>query len=220
MLASVWDLCRLPGIVADVTLVFEEHHTCRGSHQLSSDQFSNSEGIYIQDENKFSFNRVMVGRSAEARFKLTNNSKVPCTLSLALRGRKVRQQHRPSKCGPPQPPRPHSCKRLGPPQVSGSADVFQLSATSLCIPSLSHLFAAITFRPQAKQHYSAMFETTLKSTSRYVRSPRGKVTCYSNSYNLIPKDTIICKISTYVTGDKCLIQFILFYSYSPTSPNI
>lgn len=65
--------------------IFEEHHLCHNSSQLSSEQFCNAEGIYIREENKFIFNKVLVGRTAQARFKVTNNSKVPCVLSLAIK---------------------------------------------------------------------------------------------------------------------------------------
>lgn len=72
--------------------IFEEHHLCHNSKQLSSEQFCSAEGIYLLDENKFIFNKVLVGRTAQARFKLTNNSKVHCELSLAIKhaGTKVR----------------------------------------------------------------------------------------------------------------------------------
>lgn len=70
--------------------IFEEHHQCNNSSQLSSEQFCNAEGIYVQEENKFVFNKVLVGQTARARFKLTNNSKVPCVLSLAIRYASVR----------------------------------------------------------------------------------------------------------------------------------
>ncbi len=33
-------------------------------------------GIYAEDENKFIFNNVIVGRTAKARFKLSNTNKV------------------------------------------------------------------------------------------------------------------------------------------------
>lgn len=72
--------------------IFEEHHLCHNSRQLSSEQFCSAEGIYVLDENKFIFNKVLVGQTAQARFKLTNNNKVPCVLSLAIKygGTKVR----------------------------------------------------------------------------------------------------------------------------------
>ena len=33
-------------------------------------------GIYVEDENKFFFNNVIVGRTAKAKFKLMYNNKV------------------------------------------------------------------------------------------------------------------------------------------------
>lgn len=65
--------------------IFEEHHLCHNSRQLSSEQFHNAEGIYLLDEKRFIFNKVLVGRTAQARFKLTNNSNVPCELNLAIK---------------------------------------------------------------------------------------------------------------------------------------
>lgn len=35
-----------------------------------------SVGIYAEEENKFFFNNVIVGRTAKARFKLINSNKV------------------------------------------------------------------------------------------------------------------------------------------------
>lgn len=85
--------CGFPGIALDMASIFEEHHLCHNSSQLSSEQFCNAEGIYVREENKFIFNKVLVGRTAQARFKLTNNNKVPCVLSLAIKcvGARVRR---------------------------------------------------------------------------------------------------------------------------------
>uniref|UniRef100_A0A3B4VD89 HYDIN axonemal central pair apparatus protein n=1 Tax=Seriola dumerili TaxID=41447 RepID=A0A3B4VD89_SERDU len=66
------EVCK-PGIVLDMASIFEEHHLCHNSRQLSSEQFCNAEGIYVLDENKFIFNKVLVRQTAQARFKLTNN---------------------------------------------------------------------------------------------------------------------------------------------------
>lgn len=65
--------------------IFEEHHMCHNSRQLSSEQYRNAKGIYVLEENKFIFNKILVGRPSQARFKLTNNSKVPCVLSLTIK---------------------------------------------------------------------------------------------------------------------------------------
>jgi hypothetical protein len=41
-------------------------------------------GIYAEDENRFFFNNVVVGRTAKARFKLSNTNKVANFLILYL----------------------------------------------------------------------------------------------------------------------------------------
>ncbi|XP_073328914.1 hydrocephalus-inducing protein homolog [Pagrus major] len=128
------EVCK-PGIVLDMASIFEEHHLCYNSSQLSSEQFCNAEGIYVQEENKFVFNKVLVGRTAQARFKLTNNSKVPCVLSLVI-------------------------KHVGA-KAPRNVEVFKLSASTLSIPSQSHSFAVVTFTPQTMQLYTAVFEATI-----------------------------------------------------------
>ncbi|XP_075998116.1 hydrocephalus-inducing protein homolog [Genypterus blacodes] len=130
----------VPGIGLDLATIFEEHHLCHNSCQLSSKQFCNAESIYVMNENKFFFNKVLVGRTAHARFKLINNSKVPCLLSLAIRYLAVK--------------------------VSRSMEVFDLSAPTLCIPGQSHTFTVVTFAPQTMQHYHAVFEATIQGANR------------------------------------------------------
>nr|XP_029134421.1 hydrocephalus-inducing protein homolog [Labrus bergylta] len=141
------EVCK-PGIALDTASIFEEHHLCSNSSQLSSEQFSNAEGIYVRDENKFFFNNVLVGRTAKACFKLTNNSKVPCMLHLAIRYVSAKT------------PRTMKC--------------FDLSATTLSIPSQSHSFAEVTFTPQTMQLYSAVFEATIEGISRSRMTPTFK----------------------------------------------
>ncbi|XP_035521672.1 hydrocephalus-inducing protein homolog [Morone saxatilis] len=141
------EVCK-PGIALDMASIFEEHHLCHNSSQLSSEQFCNAEGIYVQDENKFIFSKVLVWRTAQARFKLTNNSKVPCVLSLAI-------------------------KYVGA-KTSRNIEVFDLSATTLSIPSQSHSFAVVTFTPQTMHLYSAVFEATMEGGSRSRMTPTFK----------------------------------------------
>ncbi|XP_037622519.1 hydrocephalus-inducing protein homolog isoform X2 [Sebastes umbrosus] len=142
------EVCK-PGIELDTDSIFEEHHVCQNSSQLSSEQFCNAEGIYVRDEKRFIFNKVLVGRTAQARFKLINNSKVPCVLSLAIRcfGAKT-------------------CR---------TAEIFDLPATTLIIPSLSHSFAVVTFAPQTMQLYSAVFDASLEVASRMTPTFKSKV---------------------------------------------
>ncbi|XP_071313817.1 hydrocephalus-inducing protein homolog isoform X2 [Trachinotus anak] len=132
------EVCK-PGIVLDTASIFEEHHMCHNSRQLSSEQFCNAEGIYVLDENKFIFSKVLVKQTAQARFKLTNNSKVPCVLSLAI--------------------------KYGGAKSSRNMEVFDLPDATLSIPSQSHSFAVVTFTPQTMQQYNAVFEATLEGSS-------------------------------------------------------
>lgn len=69
----------------DISSIFEEHRLCKNSNMLQCEQYQKAMGIYIQDENKFVFNNVLVGQSAKARFRLTNPGKIPCKLSLQVK---------------------------------------------------------------------------------------------------------------------------------------
>lgn len=73
------------GIAEDIASVFEEHRLCKNSNMLQCDQYQEAVGIYIQDENKFVFNNVLVNQSVKARFRLTNPGKIPCKLSLQVK---------------------------------------------------------------------------------------------------------------------------------------
>ncbi|XP_029378255.1 hydrocephalus-inducing protein homolog [Echeneis naucrates] len=145
------EVCK-PGIVIDMASIFEEHHLCHNSSQLSSEQFCSAEGIYVMDENKFIFNKVLVGQTAQARFKFTNNSKVPCVLNLAIKYGAVKVRH-----------------------SSRNIDVFDLPSTTLSILSQSHSFAVVNFTPQTMQQYNAVFEATLDGTNRMTPTFKTKV---------------------------------------------
>ena len=72
-----------PGInLVDLASIFEEHRVVKNlsvflnSHQLELD----GGGVYGEDENKFIFGHVLVGRKVRARFKISNANKVIATL--------------------------------------------------------------------------------------------------------------------------------------------
>lgn len=69
----------------DIVSIFEEHRLCKNSNMLHYEQYTEATGIYVEDENKFVFNNVLVGRSAKACFRLSNPGKVPCELSLQVK---------------------------------------------------------------------------------------------------------------------------------------
>ncbi|XP_075327326.1 hydrocephalus-inducing protein homolog [Odontesthes bonariensis] len=143
------EVCKPGESSLDMASIFEEHHLCHNSSQLSSEQFCNAEGIYVLDENKFIFNKVLVGRTAKARFRITNKSKVHCGLNMAIR-----------------------C--VGP-KTSRNVEVFDLCATTLNIPNQSHAFAVVTFTPQTMQQYCAVFELTMEGMGRTTPTSKRKV---------------------------------------------
>lgn len=85
------------GIVTDMASIFEEHYICRSSRQLSSEPFCSAQCVYIQEENTFLFQKVPVGQSVTAHFKLSNNSKVSCALALAIRNASAKVRRRPRR---------------------------------------------------------------------------------------------------------------------------
>ncbi|XP_037834213.1 hydrocephalus-inducing protein homolog [Kryptolebias marmoratus] len=138
-----------PGILLNTASIFEEHFLCRSSSQLSSEPFCDAEGVYVLKENRFTFNEVLVGRTAQARFRLTNNSKISCMLSLTIKYARTK--------------------------VPRQMEVFGLPATTLNIPAQSHAFAVVTFTPQAVQHYSATFEATVEGLLRMTPTFKNKL---------------------------------------------
>ncbi|XP_025759455.1 hydrocephalus-inducing protein homolog isoform X1 [Oreochromis niloticus] len=167
------EVCK-PGIVLDMASIFEEHHLCCSTSQLSSEQFCSAEGIFVLDENKFIFNKILVGQTSRARFKLTNSSKVPCMLSLAIRS-----------AGP---------------KSSRHIEVFDLPVTTLSIPSLSHAFPVVTFTPQAMQHYSAVFEAKVEGSGRV--TPTNKTSVLE--FDLLGQGTLpsVCVVRPGLRGSK------------------
>ncbi|CAM4581517.1 unnamed protein product [Leuciscus chuanchicus] len=139
----VTEVC-MPGIAStDIASIFEEHRICKNSSMLQCEQYRDSMGVYVQDENKFVFNNVLVGQSAKAKFRLTNPGKVSCELSLAIKTVKMTMHN---------------------------AEVFELTPAKMCIPSHSYAFATVTFSPLTMNTYHAVFEAVLKVNTSFTRS--------------------------------------------------
>ena len=69
----------LPGInTTDMSSVFEEHRMCHELGALGPHLFfeENCVGVYGENERRFLFKSVIVGKSSRARFKITNSNKV------------------------------------------------------------------------------------------------------------------------------------------------
>ncbi|KAK7505819.1 hypothetical protein BaRGS_00003090 [Batillaria attramentaria] len=138
----------IPSInIEDVGSIFEEHRICKN---LSVWQHSNdmeSGGVYGEEEKKFVFNNVIVGRKAKARFKISNTTKVPCDVLFQLK--------------------PVSQK--GAPKVQ---EIFEVEPQRAQIANHSHMYVTISFTPPSMQAYNAMFEASIEGVAQ--NQARGK----------------------------------------------
>lgn len=83
-------------------------------------------GVYGEDDKKFIFNNVIIGRKAKARFKISNTNKVPCDILFSVK----------------------------PVQSKGSRqqmDIFEVEPVRAQIMNHSHVYATVTFTPSSMQ---------------------------------------------------------------------
>lgn len=76
----------IPGInTTDLWSIFEEHRVCRELGALGQHLFhgENCVGVYGEEEKRFVFRNVIVGKLARARFKISNPNKVMTTINEA-----------------------------------------------------------------------------------------------------------------------------------------
>ena len=119
----------------DLGFIFEEHGVCQSLGVLGPQLFTRKGcvGVYGEAERRFAFKSVIVGQTAKARFKIINSSKIPCDAKLAIASTSSKQK--------------------------GAVDVFDIEPKSkFTIPSHSHVFAQVTFKPTAIQTYMSLFE--------------------------------------------------------------
>ena len=117
----------------DIISIFEEHGVCPNLCTLKS-QLCRKDcvGTYVEAEQRFVFDNVIVGQAAKARFKITNPCKVPCDAKFAI------------------------VSASGKHKVT--TDVFEVEKSKSTIASHSYTYAMVTFKPMAIQSYSAIFE--------------------------------------------------------------
>ncbi|KAL3860158.1 hypothetical protein ACJMK2_010318 [Sinanodonta woodiana] len=128
----------IPSInVDDIGSIFEEHRICKNLNAWQhSNQLLETGGVFIEDEKKFIFNNVIVGRKAKARFKISNNQKVPCDVAFSIK----------------VPPAKGTAKQL---------DVFEVDPPRMQIMNHSYVYATVTFTPQSMQSFNATFEAVI-----------------------------------------------------------
>ncbi len=122
--------------IANSLDVFEEHTVIANLGALDARMMG--VGVYAEDENRFVFSNVVVGRTAKARFKLANNNKIPIDVSILLRA---------------------SSKST----KAYNEATFEVEPSRVQIAPHSAAYATVSFTPAAMQSYAAYFEASLEN---------------------------------------------------------
>jgi hydrocephalus-inducing protein len=123
--------------------IFEEHTVIQNISAL--DPKTMGLGIYCEDENKFIFNNVIVGRTSKARFKLFNTNKIAIDVAFYLKS-----MQRNTK--------------------SVQESVFDLDTTRVQIQPHNYAYATVSFTPLAMISYNTVFEATLENVGSTVKN--------------------------------------------------
>ncbi|XP_062355740.1 hydrocephalus-inducing protein homolog [Cinclus cinclus] len=126
----------LPALVEDVTLTFEEYPICSSTNLSCKLRSVKGTGLFVREENKFVFTKVLVGQEAEAHFSVYNTSGLPCDVVL-------------------------SNKPLPGKEKSPINNIFKLYPDTMSIPGSSNAIATVTFTPLEEQNYSCIFKASL-----------------------------------------------------------
>ncbi|XP_078720178.1 hydrocephalus-inducing protein homolog isoform X2 [Lampetra fluviatilis] len=145
------DACIPSIVINDLEAIFEEQHMCRSatlSQVLASAQ--SGSGAFVEDESRFVFHGTVVGRRATARFKILNCKRVPCDVVFYVK-----------------PVSSKAAARIG--------DIFSVEPARACVPSHSHMYAEVSFIPQAMQSYQCTFEANVEGLPSGVLRTRGLI---------------------------------------------
>ncbi|XP_064242784.1 hydrocephalus-inducing protein homolog isoform X2 [Passer domesticus] len=126
----------LPGFAEDVMLIFEEYPICSSTDLSRKLQSVKGLGLFIRDENKFIFNKVLVGQEAEAHFSIYSASSLPCDVVLSIKPLPGKEQI-PIK------------------------NIFKLDPVKMSVPGSSCAVATVTFTPPDEQNYNCTFKASL-----------------------------------------------------------
>ncbi|CAF3321831.1 unnamed protein product [Rotaria socialis] len=130
---------------SDLSSIFEEHRLVRNLSSFQNIADSVTGGVYGEEERRFQFRNVIVGRTSKARYKITNSQKVPVDITLALR---------PTNKG----------QRV--------VESFELDVTRAQIPPYSSHYAVVSFTPASMQSYSAMFDVIVDGQLKTAKETR------------------------------------------------
>ncbi|XP_063267034.1 hydrocephalus-inducing protein homolog isoform X2 [Prinia subflava] len=168
----------LPAIVEDVTSIFEHYPICSSADLSRTLQSVKDTGLFIRDENKFIFNKVLVGQKAKAFFTFYNASNLPCDVVLSIK---------------PLPGKEKS-----------SIDVFKLHPLEMSVPGSSYAFAMVMFTPPDKKNYSCTFKASLVIPKSSVKIRPQVLTFTISGKGHKPQVTVVCPSARSSRGNAVL----------------
>ncbi|KAM3664992.1 hydrocephalus-inducing protein homolog [Ammospiza maritima maritima] len=124
----------LPALVQDVTSVFKDYPICSSTDLEYKLQSLEGMGLFVRDENRFIFNKILVGQEAEAHFRICNAGRLPCDVALSI--------------------------LPGEEQIPIN-NIFNLDPVKMSIRGSSSAIATVTFTPPDKQSYDCTFKASL-----------------------------------------------------------
>ncbi|XP_062355730.1 hydrocephalus-inducing protein-like [Cinclus cinclus] len=169
----------LPGFVEDVMLTFEEYPICSStnlSHKLRSVKGT---GLFVRDENKFIFTKVLVEQEAEANFNIYNASGLPCDVVLSI-------------------------KPLPGKEKTPINNIFKLCPDKMSVPGSSKAVATVTFTPPDKQNYSCTFKASLVIPKSSVQIKPQTLTFTISGKGHEPQVTVVCPSARSKRGNAVL----------------
>ncbi|XP_076808093.1 hydrocephalus-inducing protein homolog isoform X2 [Clavelina lepadiformis] len=136
----------IPSInTSDVCSIFEEHRICRNlSVYTDNKELLEGSGVFGEEDNRFMFCNVIVGRKAYARFKVLNTNKVPVDVTFSVK--------------------PISNK-----VAARIHDIFELEITRTQIAPHNFVYATVSFAPPAMNNYMCNFEAAVEGVPTSVR---------------------------------------------------
>ncbi|XP_062355746.1 hydrocephalus-inducing protein homolog [Cinclus cinclus] len=181
----------LPALVEDVTLTFEEYPICSSTNLSCKLRSVKGTGLFVREENKFVFTKVLVGQEAEAHFSVYNTSGLPCDVVLSnkpLPG-KVRSRDQSGGC---------------PLKAFPINNIFKLYPDMMSIPGSSNAVATVTFTPPEKQNYGCTFKASLVIPKSSVQIKPQTLTFTISGKGHEPQVTVVCPSARSKRGNAVL----------------
>ncbi|XP_062355744.1 hydrocephalus-inducing protein homolog [Cinclus cinclus] len=169
----------LPALVEDVTLTFEEYPICSSTNLSCKLRSVKGTGLFVREENKFVFTKVLVGQEAEAHFSIYNTSGLPWDVVLSI-------------------------KPLPGKEKSPINNIFKLYPDTMSIPGSSNAIATVTFTPLEEQNYSCIFKASLVIPKSSVQIKPQTLTFTISGKGHEPQVTVVCPSARSKRGNAVL----------------